>query len=63
MTDSKEPWSNQTVWTSDIEEDKYLILALNINKTTYNDLHDRVLEVRNTMPIRLPSKLYLSLEI
>merc|ERR1719204_2000768 len=47
MTDSKEPWSNQTVWTSDIEEDKYLILALNINKTTYNDLHDRVLEVQN----------------
>ena len=38
-------WSTLNINTQDPDADKYLVLALNINQTSYNKLHDRVLEV------------------
>ena len=39
-------WSTYHINTEDPDGDKYLVLALKINQTNYNKLHDRVLEVR-----------------
>ena len=39
-------WSTYHINTQDPDGDRYLVLALKINQTNYNKLHDRVLEVR-----------------